>query len=107
MNDYPNDGGAFIPKEDPVLTEAAKVAEQKLNATLPYLDDLIDWFDEQIDFARDVNNIQTAVLSVNGSIYESRVSIEGQVLAQQKLRELLEQKKTEYVDFKRRQDDSK
>lgn len=99
--DYPNAGEAY--SSDPkVVTKAEQVDLGKVATSAPVLDELIEWFDVQIASADSLMNIETTKLTINGVKYERSVSIEGQVLANQILKQLLETKKADYVAFRDR-----
>lgn len=101
---YPRSGEtfestAYYPKPD---EEQATEDEQKagvIAASLPIMDDVADWFREQIAASSDVHNIQTTAMTINGVQYSRTVSIEAQVLAYQLLKELLAGKLQEFETF--------
>lgn len=107
---YPNDGdqmGVFqppVPDERKAHELKANVRKDRLARSYPVLDDLIDWFDGQIKAIDSIGNIETTALTVNGTKYESKVSIPAQVLAYQLLKSKLEEVKTGFKDFKEEHD---
>lgn len=77
---YPTDSSMLDlnPPAEQILEEQAERGE--LLAAAPLLDSLLAWFDGEIALAN----------SIDGLDVESRVSLEGQVLARQILKEKLE-----------------
>lgn len=103
---YTSDGqqmnGIYYPEPDLVVEDTNKLAEKeaKLSSSLPILDDLIEWFDTQVDLCDSLDNILLTSMTINGVKMGREVSIEGQLMAYQMLKEMLETKRKEFEDFK-------
>jgi hypothetical protein len=93
------DSGIYYPDAPKEQTEEIAETQGKKAASYPILAELEQWFREQIDYAKDLNNIETARVNINGSTYSRSVSVEGQVLAHQLLSKMLSDKYHEFEDF--------
>ena len=80
---------AYYPQED----DNQKSEEAKNNgviaASYPILPELAKWFEEQIAACDNIGNIQIDSMEFNGHKFSRKASIEGQVLANQLLKEML------------------
>ena len=99
--DYVNDGATYDwqPPQPEVQQEADKHIKAVVAPSFPIMDDVAQWFDEQIADSRDRRNIQVTALTVNGVKYSREVSVEAQVLAMELLEQKLTAKRAEWGTF--------
>jgi len=100
---YVNDGESYNTAYYPeVPTEQAEAeAQQKalIATAYPIMDDIADWFADSIASCDNMHNIEMKQITINGAKYTRNASIEGQVLAYQMLKDLLQEKATEFAEF--------
>lgn len=85
---YPNDGGSigvYTPEPDPDQEQALNEERTRVAQAVPFLAELIEWFDAQIDAAQSIANIDL----------KSKLPADSQVLAMQKVCEVLTSKRDE------------
>lgn len=97
MNDepnlYPNDGqvaGLYETPEDQTLASEAANEVAKVSKSIPIVEDVLEWFDDQIELCNSLRNIDLGV---------GNLSVEAQVLAYQKLAMLLMARRDEYAQW--------
>lgn len=71
-----------------------------LASSYPIMQDVIAWFETQIDHATHTDDVILDTMTINGVTIDRKVSIEAQVLAQRLLRTKLENKFSEFKDLK-------
>lgn len=107
---YPNDGsqlgGDFYPKNEEAQNDESE-ERAKVTKEIREIDALILWFDQQIKLADSIDNIDDTSLTINGTKYETKYSVEAQMLAQKKLKRLLLQRKHDYMVWKDKYDSKK
>jgi hypothetical protein len=114
--EYPNDGdqvsgdlgGAWYPKSNDSQQRQLEgaIEKHKFATSYPILDDLVEWFDEWIVEAGNIENIEIKEMKIGGFSHKRNVSIEGQVLAMKLLKERLEAKRNEFKNWKDQLDDT-
>lgn len=100
---YTNDGqqmnGIYYPETNTEGEVEASVEKAKLESSFPVIEDLIEWFDIQIDLCDSIDNINLVTWNVNGVEIGTKVGIEAQIYGYQLLKQKLEEKKREYENF--------
>lgn len=108
-NLYPNAGDdydtTFYPEESEDRQEAERQQKAVIAASYPVMKDVAEWFESQIQATDSLSNIQLQSITVGGIAHERKVSIEGQILAHQLLKELLEAKYQDFKQFRGEADD--
>lgn len=105
---YPgvNEGNGLYYPQTPAKEKQEQAAEAaKEAANYPVIAEVYEWFDEQIKNCPDIRNIQIDATTINGVKYERNVHVEAQVLAYQLLQTLLEEKRDEFKEFAKEQDE--
>lgn len=98
--------GIYYPSED---EEAKKEeAEQKAvqASSYPIMDDVADWFREQIEECDHLENISIDSMTINGVNYSRKISVEAQLLAFQLLKTGFTDKLTEFQEFGKNRDEA-
>lgn len=102
-SDYPQDGaqlgGVYYPEENKDYDKDAIVAKGKKDASYPVIEDLLMWFEEQIQACDSIDAIDTSAMTINGVKIETRFGIEAQLYGQKKLKELLLFKQSEFMNY--------
>lgn len=80
---YPNDGSFYQPVVPKEIEQANKEEQNVAKQSLPIIDEIVEWFDRQIQESEKLTNIDV----------ESKVPVEAQIIALQELSRLLELKK--------------
>lgn len=98
-NLYPNDGnelGIYYP--EPTKPVDTKKSKQKDNAieSFPILQDVISWFDEQIASCSDLDSVYASGFPFVGPKY----SLEAQIYGLKRLKELLQEKRNDFVNYR-------
>lgn len=97
---YVNEGetfspGAYYPDEPAEQKEEIQAQNAVIAASYPVMESVAEWFKEQIEQAKSIDNIQLS--NIDG--YTAKVSIEGQILAYRLLGQLLTDKSQEFKRF--------
>jgi len=80
---YPNDGSFYQPIVPKEIEQANKEEQSIAKQSLPIIDEIVEWFDKQIQESEKLTNIDV----------ESKVPVQAQIIALQELSRLLELKK--------------
>lgn len=80
---YPNDGSFYQPIVPKEIEQANKEEQNVAKQSLPIIDEIVEWFDKQIQESEKLTNIDV----------ESKVPVQAQIIALQELSRLLELKK--------------
>lgn len=103
--DYLNDGASYSdstdwqPPKPEVQTEAANQVKSVVATSYPVINDVADWFEQQINNCDNIHNIQVASTTINGVKYTREIHVEAQVLAYQMLKDLLLEKARDWEGF--------
>lgn len=87
--------GAYYPTEDKEALEEARNDASSKAASYPILNDLAEWFEQQVRECDNIDNIDMT---------QGAVSIESQVLAQKLLKQKMLDKAQEFAQFKEQND---
>lgn len=80
---YPNDGSFYQPVVPKEIEQANKEEQNVAKQSLPIIDEIVEWFDRQIQESEKLTNIDV----------ESKIPVQAQIIALQELSRLLELKK--------------
>jgi hypothetical protein len=97
-------GGAYYPGEPEERKAAEKDQAAPVAASYPIMEDVAEWFKQQIASCDDMHNIQVSKMTIGGTVYERSISVEAQVLAYQLLKEKLTDKFNTFKDFSKETD---
>lgn len=87
----PNTGDAFLPPETEEQQQEDAEEKSKVTSAAPYIDDLIEWFQQQIDLCDSVKN----VLATSD---KKKLDLNNAMVAHDIVRQLLENKLVEMIN---------
>jgi hypothetical protein len=98
----PSDSGAYPdyqPEEPQERKQAEREATSAIATSYPIMDDVKQWFTDSIIDFDSIDSIQMEAITVNGVLYDRKVSIEAQLLAQKLCKQKFIDKAQAWGDF--------
>lgn len=98
----PNTGDTFLPDEPDEQKQEDEEEKAKVTGASPYMDDLIEWFQQQVDLCDSVKNAHSTLEKYNRNLAKGKpnATFDDVMIAHDVVRSILENKLVEMINQK-------